>query len=199
MGLFLAPLLKHAAVKAAGSAATGKLVHQLSQQASELTGGGGPSSEERTRFLVWLRGAFRKGQPDAFARIWAEIQRREQWRDSDGAFAEQDLAEMLAALTAIWLQLRERPSGCEEWFRDLGEAEPDDFATLIEAARPRPSELQQRASSLLSAATEKAKDFDPTTERGRRRAAERAEQVDKVRESVGKSLSRSLFGRRAKR
>ena len=199
MGLFLTPLLKHAVVKTAGSAATAKLVSQLSQQASELAGGGGPSAEDRTRFLVWLRGGFRKRQPDAFARIWAEIQRREQWRDSDGAFAEHDLTETLAALTAIWLQLQERPSVCEEWFHDLGEAEPNDFATLIEAARPRPSEMQQRASSLFNAATEKAretaKDFDPTTERGRQRAEERA---DKVR-SASKSLSRSLFGRRAKR
>ena len=203
MSLFLNPLLRRTLTQAAGSAAAGKIVSKLSQQASDLAGGGAPSVEERTRFLVWLRGDFRRRQPDAFAQIWAEIQRRERWRESDGAFGEDDLAVALAALTSMWLQLQsvEDPAGaaattaCEEWFRELGEADAEDFATLIEAARPRPSEMQQRAASLLNAATEKAKDFDPTTERGQQRAAERA---DKVR-SLGKSLNQSLFGRRAKR
>lgn len=190
MGIFLTPLLKGAVTKAASSAAAGKLVHQLSQQASELAGGGGPTSDDRTRFLVWLRGDFRKRQPEAFDGVWAQIQRREQWRDSDGAFGEDDLPATLAALTAIWLQLEADAATRAEWFRDLGEADADDFATLIEAARPRPSELQQRAASLIETATEKARDFDPTTERGRQRADQRAETV--------RNFSNQLLGRRRK-
>ena len=190
MGIFLTPLLKGAVTKAASSAAAGKLAHQLSQQASELAGGGGPTSDDRTRFLVWLRGDFRKRQPEAFDGVWTQIQRREQWRDSDGAFGEDDLPATLSALTAIWLQLEADAATRAEWFRDLGEADADDFATLIEAARPRPSELQQRAASLIETATEKARDFDPTTERGRQRADQRAETV--------RNFSSQLLGRRRK-
>ena len=194
MSSFLNPLLRRTLTQAAGSAAAGKLAQQLSQHASELRTQG-PTDEDRTRFLLWLRGDFRKREPDAFDRIWSEIQRRKQWKQSEGAFGEADFQAALTALTAVWLQLHEDRAARDDWFRELGAAAPDEFATLIEAAQPQPSPLQQRAASLLDKARETARDFDPATERGKQRAAQRA---DKAR-ALGQSLSDSLLGRRKKR
>ncbi len=183
-------LARRALTQAAGSAAAGKLAGEISQQASELAGRTAPAREDRTHFLLWLRGDFRKRQPQAFERIWTEIQRRGQWQHSDGQFNESDLQDTLSVLTAVWLQLRTDSAVCDEWFCDLGSADAEDFATLIKAARPQPSELQQNVESLLHAAAEKARDFDPTSERGQRQAAARAQQL--------RSLSSQLLGRRSK-
>ena len=190
MSSFLNPLLRRALTQAAGSAAAGKISHQISQQAAELTGRG-PSNEDRTRFLVWLRGEFRAGQAAAFDRIWAQIQRRERWLESDGAFDEQDLPTTLAALTAIWLQLQADPAACDAWFRDLGAADDNDFATLVEAVQPKPSQLQQNVESAISTASQRVRKYDPATPEGQRRVADGAKKA--------RALSDQLFGKRNKR
>ncbi len=190
MSSFLNPLLRRALTSAAGSAAAGKIGQQISQQASELTGRG-PSNEDRTRFLVWLRGDFRARQPAAFGRIWAQIQRRERWLESDGAFDEYDLPTTLAALTAIWLQLQADQAACDAWFRDLGAADDNDFATLMEAVQPKPSQLQQNVESAISTASQRVRKYDPATPEGQRRVAEGAKKA--------RALSDQLFGKSNKR
>ena len=191
MASFLNPLLRRALTQAAGSAAAAKLGERVAQQASELTGWGGPSDADRTRFLVWLRGDFRAREPQAFAGVWRQIQLREAWAESEGRFAERDLGDTLLALTAIWMELRSEAEGCVAWFRDLGGADDDDFGTLVEAVRPPAPELQQNVESVIQTAAERVRKFDPATPEGQRRVADGAKKV--------RRLGDQLFGKRNKR
>lgn len=173
MALLLNPLVKRLITQAAGSAAVGK----LSEQAAQMSGQAGPTAEERTHFIIWLRGDFRRRRPEAFNGVWGELQRRERWLESEGALGEQDLTAAVSALTGVWLELRADTAACDAWFIDLGAAGANDFTTLIEALRPRPSELQQRAETLLGAASAQVRKYDPATEAGRRRVADGAKQA----------------------
>ena len=126
-------LLQQAARVIAGSAAP-QITSQVASQLTQRFATSSTRDEDRRRFLIWLSGPFKQIDEPAYDTLWHRI------HDDQAA---------IDALTAVFLDLR--PSGVQaasDWFRQLAEADQQQFDELLSALQPKqpePQELLQQA------------------------------------------------------
>jgi len=151
-------LIRQAARVIAGSAAP-----QVASQIAQRLTAPATRDEDRRRFLIWLSGPFKQSQPEAYERLWPRLHGND---------------DHINALTGVFLELqRAGPSGMNQWFAQLADADAQHFDELIaelSPTQPDPQQMIRQASkeaetTLRGAARFLGRTYRKTSDEARKR------------------------------